>query len=43
MAEAFRQGNLGIMDYYRMKNVQADTGMRDSIARSEDEPESGRR
>jgi uncharacterized protein YqfA (UPF0365 family) len=31
------------MDYYRMKNVQADTGMRDSIARAEDEPESGRR
>ena len=32
MAEAFRQGNLGIMDYYRMQNVQADTGMRESIA-----------
>jgi len=32
MAEAFRSGNLGVMDYYRMKNVQADTGMRDSIA-----------
>ncbi len=32
MAEAFRSGNLGIMDYYRMKNVQADTGMRDAIA-----------
>ncbi|MEX2145629.1 MAG: flotillin-like protein FloA [Candidatus Rokuibacteriota bacterium] len=32
MAEAFRQGNLGIMDYYRMKNVQADTTMRESIA-----------
>ena len=32
MAEAFRKGNLGIMDYYRMKNIQADTGMRDSIA-----------
>jgi uncharacterized protein YqfA (UPF0365 family) len=32
MAEAFRAGNLGIMDYYKMKNVQADTGMRDSIA-----------
>ncbi len=32
MAEAFRGGNLGIMDYYRMKNVQADTAMRDSIA-----------
>jgi uncharacterized protein YqfA (UPF0365 family) len=38
MAEAFRQGNLGIMDYYRMKNVQADTGMRDSIARTEEGP-----
>lgn len=32
MAEAFRKGNLGIMDYYRMKNVVADTAMRDSIA-----------
>ena len=33
MAEAFRNGNLGIMDYYRMKNIQADTEMRDSIAK----------
>jgi uncharacterized protein YqfA (UPF0365 family) len=33
MAEAFRSGNLGIMDYYRMKNIQADTGMRESIAK----------
>jgi uncharacterized protein YqfA (UPF0365 family) len=32
MADAFRQGNLGIMDYYRMKNVVADTSMRQSIA-----------
>ncbi len=32
MAEAFRNGNLGIMDYYRMKNIQADTDMRSSIA-----------
>ncbi len=32
MAEAFRNGNLGIMDYYKMRNVQADTHMRDSIA-----------
>jgi uncharacterized protein YqfA (UPF0365 family) len=32
MAEAFRQGNLGVMDYYRLRNVQADTSMRDSIA-----------
>jgi uncharacterized protein YqfA (UPF0365 family) len=34
MAEAFRQGNLGIMDYYRMKNIQADSSMRESIAES---------
>ncbi|MEO1009039.1 MAG: flotillin-like protein FloA [Planctomycetota bacterium] len=32
MAEAFRSGNLGIMDYYRMRNIQADTAMRGSIA-----------
>ena len=32
MADAFRQGNLGIMDYVRYKNMQADTAMRDSIA-----------
>ena len=33
MAEAFRSGNLGIMDYYRMKNIQADTEMRENIAK----------
>ena len=33
MAEAFRSGNLGIMDYYRMKNIEADTNMRDNIVR----------
>jgi len=33
MAEAFRSGHMGIMDYYRMKNIVADTGMRDSIGR----------
>lgn len=33
MAEAFRQGNLGIMDYYRMKNINADTDMRSSISK----------
>jgi uncharacterized protein YqfA (UPF0365 family) len=33
MAEAFRTGNLGIMDYYRMKNIQADTDMRETIAK----------
>jgi len=36
MADAFRSGNLGIMDYYRMKNIEADTGMRDSIAKPGD-------
>jgi uncharacterized protein YqfA (UPF0365 family) len=35
MAEAFRSGNLGIMDYYRIKNIQADTDMRASIAQPE--------
>ena len=33
MAEAFRNGNLGIMDYYKMQNIQADTKMRDSISK----------
>ena len=37
MAEAFRNGNLGIMDYYRMENIQSDTEMRESIAK----PQSG--
>ncbi|HVZ65234.1 MAG TPA: flotillin-like protein FloA [Lacunisphaera sp.] len=32
MAEAFRQGKLGVMDYYRMENIQSDTAMRGSIA-----------
>jgi len=32
MAESFRSGNLGIMDYYKMKNIQADTDMRENIA-----------
>ena len=33
MAEAFRSGNLGVMDYYRIKNIQADTDMRENIAK----------
>ncbi|MDP2188856.1 MAG: flotillin-like protein FloA [Sphingobacteriaceae bacterium] len=33
MAEAFRNGQLGVMDYYRMQNIKSDTEMRDSIAR----------
>ncbi|MBC7389895.1 MAG: flotillin-like protein FloA [Opitutaceae bacterium] len=38
MAEAFRKGNLGIMDYYKMKNMQADTSMRESIAGGNEPP-----
>ncbi len=40
MAEAFREGNLGIMDYYRMKNIDADTRMRDKIGGKEPKQES---
>jgi len=32
MAESFRSGKLGILDYYKLRNVQADTDMRSSIA-----------
>lgn len=35
MADAFRSGNLGIMDYYNMKNIQSDTDMRNSISKPE--------
>jgi uncharacterized protein YqfA (UPF0365 family) len=35
IADAFRSGNLGVMDYYRLRNIQADTGMRQSIAHEE--------
>ena len=37
MAEAFKNGNLGIMDYYKMKNMIADTQMRESIATPKNE------
>ena len=36
MAEAFRSGNLGVMDYYKLKNVEADTEMRESISKGSD-------
>ncbi len=39
MAEAFLKGNLGIMDYYRMRNMEADTTMRQSIATPGSEPQ----
>ncbi|WP_192349246.1 flotillin-like protein FloA [Algoriphagus sp. Y33] len=35
LAEAFRSGRLGVMDYYKMENIQSDTSMRESIANSE--------
>jgi len=41
MAEAFRNGRLGVMDYYRMKNVMADTAMRDAIAGGDKDKLSG--
>jgi uncharacterized protein YqfA (UPF0365 family) len=33
IADAFRSGNLGIMDFYKMKNIQADTSMREAVAK----------
>ncbi|GAB3218381.1 flotillin-like protein FloA [Algoriphagus aestuariicola] len=42
LAEAFRSGQLGVMDYYRMENIKSDTSMRDSIANSDkDSKDSG--
>ena len=38
IAQAFREGNLGIMDYYNLRNIQADTSMRTSIAGLGDAP-----
>lgn len=38
IAEAFKTGNLGIMDYYRMQNVKADTDMRQAISQGPNEP-----
>ncbi len=42
MAEAFRSGNMGIMDYYRMENIKADTSMRDQIAKPSGRPSGGK-
>ena len=36
IAEAFRSGNLGVLDYYKLKNIQADTSMREAVARPGD-------
>lgn len=41
IAEAFRSGNLGVMDYYNLKNIQADTEMRTTIAKPEEKKDKG--
>jgi uncharacterized protein YqfA (UPF0365 family) len=38
MADAFKKGNLGVMDYYRLRNIEADTTMRDSISKGTGKP-----
>jgi uncharacterized protein YqfA (UPF0365 family) len=44
IAEAFREGNLGVMDYYQLRNIQSDTQMRQSIAGTgDDDPRGGSR
>jgi uncharacterized protein YqfA (UPF0365 family) len=42
MAEAFRSGNLGVMDYYKFRNIQADTDMREAIGGTDVEKGKGR-
>lgn len=39
MAQALREGNLGVMDYYKLKNIDADTEMRESISGQVEQPE----
>jgi uncharacterized protein YqfA (UPF0365 family) len=41
MAQAFREGNLGVFDYYNLGNIKSDTGMRDSIAGTDKKTEKG--
>lgn len=41
LAEAFRSGNLGVMDYYKFENIKADTSMRESIANPQQKPSKG--
>ncbi|HIE10537.1 MAG TPA: UPF0365 family protein [Kiritimatiellae bacterium] len=42
IAEAFRKGNLGVMDFYRMQNILADTAMRESLSQSGEEENKGK-
>ena len=41
IAEAFRNGQLGVMDYYKLENIQADTQMRDSLSKGKDKKSGG--
>ncbi len=41
ISEAFRSGNLGVMDYYRLRNIEADTDMRESISKPEQQKGKG--
>jgi len=42
IAHAFREGQLGVMDFYRMQNILADTSMRESLSRDDDSSKSGK-
>ncbi|MEL7170282.1 MAG: flotillin-like FloA family protein, partial [Bacteroidota bacterium] len=42
IAEAFRSGNLGVMDYYNLRNIEADTKMRNAIGGDETPSDSGK-
>jgi uncharacterized protein YqfA (UPF0365 family) len=41
MAEALRNGRLGVMDYYQLKNIEADTDMRESISKASSPADGG--
>ena len=43
MAEALREGKLGVMDYYNMKNIMADTNMRASISKMAEDDDKDKR
>ena len=42
IADAFRSGNLGVMDYYNLRNIQADTQMRESLGKPDEDRGMGR-
>jgi len=42
LADAFRSGNFGVMDYYKMQNIKSDTSMREAIGKSDTGKSSGK-